>query len=641
MKRKVWALLTTLAVCISSTNLSALAAGEGVVLEQQAIDVSTSTEQMEYMIPFCEEKENVTVEFKLVNEWENGYQAEIVLTNIGTEAWNNWQLDFLSVNNITNIWNGNVLQNEDGICSVSASEYNGTVEPNGTVSIGYCAEGMDYSIKDLRISISTVDEEQDDTLQPEAGDLFMYEYEHFAVEYIIQNSWSENCNVCLRISNTSEVDIENWQLVWKSEDAISNVYNAKMTCEDNIYTLKNVEYNQDIFVGDTVEIGFDVYYGDSLDIPKGFAMLDVQQIVVNEGYSVENVVTNTWDSGYTGELWLTNTGSNTMEDWYLTIQSEDAITNIWIGTLTNLGNGMYSIKNPQHQQNLQPGETIIIDHQSEGNQPDSLVPVMLSVYVGEKDEVGESGENDDTSDDDGNNNHEDDANDNDDSGTTEDNMDDNDNDDTTEEDTGNDDREVDFDEDDEEEPLKDNYIEISTVFEEKYMDMVYMVEEEIDTYQGVVNNLSKVKCVEYTINDAFGNVVKNGNIDYDTATGAWIIEGFGLVVGWNDVVFSICLNDDIIIKETYSYLNSVYENMENTDVGLSDTDGDGLEDYFESVYGTDKNNADSDGDGLNDLEEMLFGTDPGVQDAEEDADEDGLTVAEELQYGYRGVYGSL
>lgn len=143
MKRKVWALLTALAVCVSSTNLRVLAEGNDVNLEVTA-------QQAEYVLPFCEKKDDVMLDFKLVNEWEGGYQSEIVVTNMGEETLEKWQLDFQTRDIVTNIWNCNVLQNEAGTCSVSALEYNSVLEPNGSISIGYCAEGDSCSVNDLR-----------------------------------------------------------------------------------------------------------------------------------------------------------------------------------------------------------------------------------------------------------------------------------------------------------------------------------------------------------------------------------------------------------------------------------------------------------------------------------------------------------
>lgn len=655
MKRKVGAFLTALAVCISSMNLNVLAEGNSAVLEEQtdkgsnvgtvsagdSMEVQSTAQQEEYVLPFYEERDNVAIEFKVVNAWEGGYQAEIILTNTGTEYVENWQIDFNSDDAITNIWNTNVIKNENGECSVSAMEYNSNIAPDSSVSIGYQTEGSSYTVRDLNISISVAEAEEENQTESGTADTgtYVYEYENFSVEYIVQNSWVENCNVCVKITNTSDTAIENWKLIWESEDVVSNVYNAEVICENNVYTAKNVGYNQDIAAGETIELGFDVYYGNSLDIPTGFVMPDAQQKVIAEGYVVENIVTNAWDSGYTGEIRLTNTGNTVFEDWHLTVQSEDVINNIWIGTLTDLGTGMYEIKNPNHAQNLQPGETIIIGYQAEGTNQDSLTAVMLCVYEEDADGATDDKEEGDASGEE--------------SGGEEGGADSGEdpegkeNGDNSEEDTegkeditGEDDPENgDSGEGDStDEPLKDKYIEVQTVFEEPFMDTAYYVEEEITSYHGIVNNLPLVKRVDYRIDDVFGNTVKTGSVAYDTETGAWTIEDFGLVIGWNDVVFCITLEDDTVVEEIHSYMNSSEENMEKTDIGLLDTDGDGINDYFESVYGTDKDKADSDGDGLSDLEEIFSGTDPTVQDADEDVDEDGLTVTEELAYGTSPLY---
>jgi hypothetical protein len=78
------------------------------------------------------------------------------------------------------------------------------------------------------------------------------------------------------------------------------------------------------------------------------------------------------------------------------------------------------------------------------------------------------------------------------------------------------------------------------------------------------------------------------------------------------------------------------------EVGLGDSDGDGLINFDEYANGTNPNNPDSDGDSLNDgLEVNILGTDPnladsdsnGILDGDEDSDGDGFTNVEEIQCG--------
>ena len=73
-----------------------------------------------------------------------------------------------------------------------------------------------------------------------------------------------------------------------------------------------------------------------------------------------------------------------------------------------------------------------------------------------------------------------------------------------------------------------------------------------------------------------------------------------------------------------------------------DTDGDLLTDAYEATIGTDPTLADTDGDGLNDFDDVfIWGFDPlnsdsdanGISDYDEDVDQDGLSIRQEKQLG--------
>ena len=89
-------------------------------------------------------------------------------------------------------------------------------------------------------------------------------------------------------------------------------------------------------------------------------------------------------------------------------------------------------------------------------------------------------------------------------------------------------------------------------------------------------------------------------------------------------------------------MNYESSNLDGIDADMSDSDGDGLCNYYEDILGTDKNKADTDGDGLSDYDEFLkTGTDPvhkdtdsnGTTDDKEDTDKDGLNNTAEIKQG--------
>lgn len=88
------------------------------------------------------------------------------------------------------------------------------------------------------------------------------------------------------------------------------------------------------------------------------------------------------------------------------------------------------------------------------------------------------------------------------------------------------------------------------------------------------------------------------------------------------------------------------ESEDPEEIDMTDTDGDGLIDVLEDLIGTDLNITDTDGDLLTDYEEVyLVGTDPllidsdgnGIMDANDDFDLDGLSNKEELKIGTSAV----
>ncbi len=165
----------------------------------------------------------------------------------------------------------------------------------------------------------------------------------------------------------------------------------------------------------------------------------------------------------------------------------------------------------------------------------------------------------------------------------------------------------------------------------------YIVDDFLDSVTGTVTNPESIKKLDYYVKDINGNALKSGTIDPETR---WIIRDFGLGLGYNELVFCITKNNGTINNTSFGFMNMSEDNLKNTDVDLSDTDLDGLNNYFESILETDKTKPDTDDDGLSDYDEFLYtATDPLVKDTDgngvfddyEDPDEDGLHNKDELR----------
>ncbi|MFE6281703.1 glycoside hydrolase family 3 N-terminal domain-containing protein [Streptomyces sp. NPDC057877] len=82
-----------------------------------------------------------TADFRLVNSWPGGHQAEITVKNTGTAPTSGWTVDWdLGGATVTSLWNG-TLTVAGGRATVRNTSSNGALAPGATTSFGYTANG--------------------------------------------------------------------------------------------------------------------------------------------------------------------------------------------------------------------------------------------------------------------------------------------------------------------------------------------------------------------------------------------------------------------------------------------------------------------------------------------------------------------
>ncbi len=581
----------------------------------------------------CETKVEVT------NMWEGGYQAQVFITNNSDKEIANWNLQFITTDTITDMWDASFTIMDNSIIQANHAEWNAIIYPGEQVSFGYTAtyETQACYLTDIVVKgVIAEEEEQQEIVMIQAGDVHIFEENNYSVKYVIENSWEGNYTARIELTNKTDSPIENWMISFLCEDELSGIYDASIVKhEENMYQIKNVEYNQDIPAYGTVSFGFQVTYDNIADIPHPYIVLSEETLVVSENYQLDFYVTNTWDGGYTGEIAITNIGATTIEDWHLVMESEDDIINIWNASLSEESEEYDVICAPEHEQNIHAGESRIIGFQANGNTQELSFHGLYR--------LGGSGEGGDNTGDD--------------SGTDDDNVDDGNTGDDSNVDDGNtgdgdntdddvntgDDSDLDADMD---ETVTEYKVNVYTEqFRAADMEDTYYVETEVSSLSGELIGYENVKEMNYKLADNNGYELLSGTVfDYDNGVvpeSAWTIEPFGLVLGYNKLTFELILKDGTSIEQSISFLDLTGKSMGRVQVDQGDSDDDGLNNYFESVLQTDTNLADTDGDNLTDFDEfVLFGTDPlladmdgnGITDDLEDYDEDGLNTVEEKNY---------
>ncbi len=174
----------------------------------------------------------------------------------------------------------------------------------------------------------------------------IYQYNNYNINYNIINSWDNSQNIEIKITNTSEEQIENWMLSYDFCGEIQGIWNAEIkTTEDGGVYIKNAGYNCVIEPGCSVNFGYTL--AEAEGFPSGFSMCQ-ERVSKTDGYEVTLNVIDSWeDNSFQGEIVITNNTDAAIECWELDIDSNFTIaeiTNSWAATVLVYDDGKYTLK---------------------------------------------------------------------------------------------------------------------------------------------------------------------------------------------------------------------------------------------------------------------------------------------------------
>lgn len=92
--------------------------------------------------------EEYSIETVVTEDWEQGYNGEIILTNLSEETMEEWWIQAACGDGIISLWNGILTEGEDGYC-ICGTDHNREIPAGGSVTVGYTASG---NAKDLRVT---------------------------------------------------------------------------------------------------------------------------------------------------------------------------------------------------------------------------------------------------------------------------------------------------------------------------------------------------------------------------------------------------------------------------------------------------------------------------------------------------------
>ena len=101
--------------------------------------------------------ESINVSYSQVQDWGNGFQGQITIANNGDTNLVNWDLEFDLSNNISSIWDAQIISSGDGSYTIENESWNREIQAGESIAIGFIADGSGASPQNFEIEGSEFD----------------------------------------------------------------------------------------------------------------------------------------------------------------------------------------------------------------------------------------------------------------------------------------------------------------------------------------------------------------------------------------------------------------------------------------------------------------------------------------------------
>lgn len=226
--------------------------------------------------------------------------------------------------------------------------------------------------------------EQEEKLVKISDTSYRYTESPIEIYYDITPHYGTVYQVNVTVKNISNETIHNWEISFDLTDEITSIWNGTVTNGFDGVVVKNAQYNQDIRAGETSSFGFIASGNETIQIPSEFALLNTESVTSQEQYDIIYTIDAENGTGYNASITITNISDRTLEDWKLEFDFEDEIANLWNAQITSRENGHYVVANVEYNQNIEPGQSVVIGLiVEEGSIENPLENIILYTINGE------------------------------------------------------------------------------------------------------------------------------------------------------------------------------------------------------------------------------------------------------------------
>ena len=206
-----------------------------------------------------------------------------------------------------------------------------------------------------QIEMDDTEESQDDSEEEEE----LEDDRRIELKTEITAKWAHHYNANVTITNISDEKIDDWEITVTFKNRIEHIWNAKVTeenQEDNLYTIKNADWNQDIEKENSVTFGMTVYYEDEVEEMQDYYLTRIN-LEADVDYEVNYKEYSRWANKVNGEITITNNSERRIEDWKLGLTSNLTFEQVWNAEYVS-DEDEDILENKGYNQNIEPGQTV-------------------------------------------------------------------------------------------------------------------------------------------------------------------------------------------------------------------------------------------------------------------------------------------
>lgn len=189
--------------------------------------------------------EGYKVDFEITSQWNSAWMGLITIENPTDKPIQNWYLKFETNNEISDIWNAEIVNHSEDTYVIRNSLWNHDIKSGEKVEIGFIAKFNDEEI-DIPDNFSICNKKMN------------VSEEAYEIQYTTKDQWDTGFIGEIKIKNISDKVIEDWSLEFVTKNGnILEFYNAIIISSDNgLYEIHNTYSNIHLKPGQTTSIEF-------------------------------------------------------------------------------------------------------------------------------------------------------------------------------------------------------------------------------------------------------------------------------------------------------------------------------------------------------------------------------------------------